>query len=356
MDRGAHGHGFIGVYIVNERDGRKLRDHFAHHRHPGHAADEQHLVDVAPFHLRFLQNHLANRFAFLDEMPRLQLELFPGQLDFYALAIVAVHNRRARPARELNLGRERAALEILVALQIQKRILAVRAIEFFRHVIHDHVIPIFAAEPVIAIRREHLDALALNTHDRDVEGATAEIENENGLVFVQFVETIGNRCGCGLVDDLQNIEPGELAGRDRSGALSVVKISGHSDDRVRDRLLQIFFSVRLQLAEDERRQFLGRINLAVELAMELLLRLAHLPLHEIDDPLGFGHRIIFRQGADDHALAIEKNDRRRDAFAFGIRDDLRLAVNVNVRHRAERGAKIDSDSFSSSHFVRVDWS
>ena len=171
------------------------------------------------------------------------------------------------------------------------------------------------------------------------------------MVFVQFVETVGNRRGCGLVDNLQNIEPRELAGRDRSRALSVVKISGHSDDCVRDRLLQIFFSVRLQLTEDQRRQFLGRINLAVELAMELLLRLAHLAFHEVDDPLGFGHRIIFRQGANDHALAIEKNDRRCDAFAFGIRDDLRLAINVDVRHRAERGAKIDSNGFSSSHFV-----
>ena len=209
---------------------------------------------------------------------------------------------------------------------------------------------------MVAVRGEHLDALPLNPHDCDVERAAAEIENENGLVFVQFVETVGNRRGRWLVDDLQNIEPGELAGRDRSGALSVVKIGGHSDDRVRDRLLQIFFSVRLELAEDERRQFLGRINLTIELAMELLLRFAHLPLHEIDDPLRLGHGIIFRQGADDHALAIEKNDRRRDAFAFGVRDDLRLAVNVDVRHRAERGAKIDSDSFSSSHFVRVDWS
>ena len=49
----------------------------------------------------------------------------------------------------------------------------------------------FAAQAVIAIGCNHIDVLALDAHDRDVERSAAKVEHENGLVFVQFVETIG---------------------------------------------------------------------------------------------------------------------------------------------------------------------
>src|SRR5438045_9748569 len=61
---------------------------------------------------------------------------------------------------------------------------------------------------------------------------------------------------------------------------------------------------------------------------------------------GGAHRRL-RQAADHPEL------RRRDAFAFGVRDDLRLAVKVDVRHRAERGATIDSERLSYMHLVLV---
>ena len=42
--------------------------------------------------------------------------------------------------------------------------------------------------------------------------------------------------------------------------------------------------------------------------MKLLLRFAHFALHEIDNLLGLGHGIIFRERADDDIRAIEQND------------------------------------------------
>ncbi len=83
--------------------------------------------------------------------------------------------------------------------------------------------------------------------------------------------------------------------------------------------------------------------------MKLLFRFADFAFHEIDDSFGLGHGIILGQGPDDNARAVEQNDRRRDAFAFGIGDDLRFAVGIDVRHRAKGRAKVDSNYFSSSH-------
>src|SRR5207249_11197048 len=98
------------------------------------------------------------------------------------------------------------------------------AIKFLRHVIDDGIVPILAAEPVIAIGRDHIDVLALDAHDRDVERSAAEVEYEHRLILVQFIETISERGGSRLVDDLPDIEAGELAGGEGGGSYRGVEI------------------------------------------------------------------------------------------------------------------------------------
>src|SRR6267378_3445930 len=98
------------------------------------------------------------------------------------------------------------------------------AIKFFRHMIDDGVVPILAAEPVIAVGRDHVDVLALNAHDRDVERSAAKVEDEDGLILVQFIKTIGERSGGRLIDDLQNVEASELASGNGCGSFRIVEI------------------------------------------------------------------------------------------------------------------------------------
>ena len=105
----------------------------------------------------------------------------------------------------------------------------------------------------------------------------------------------------------------------------------------------------LQLFQDQRGKFLRGIDLPVEFAMKLLLRFPHLALHEIDDLFRLGHRVVFRQCADDGLAAFEQNDRGSDPFAFRIGDDLRFPVGVDVSNGGEGCAEIDSDCFSLSH-------
>src|SRR5438094_8477533 len=121
------------------------------------------------------------------------------------------------------------------------------AIKCGRHVIDDGIVPVLAAEPVIASSRAHIEVLALHTHDRDVERSADEVEYEHGLILVQFIETISERGGSRLVDDLQDIEAGELAGGDGGGSFRVVEIRRNRDNRVGNRLLEIFLCVELDL-------------------------------------------------------------------------------------------------------------
>ena len=153
-----------------------------------------------------LHHDVADRLALLDEVPGHLLKLLAGDLDLDALAVVALDDRRAVTAGELDLGRQRPALQILVTLQVEQRILAVRAIKLLGHVIDEHIVPILAAEPVIAIGRHHLEAMPFDPHERDVEGAAAEVEDEHRLVFVQLVQSVGQRRGGRFVDDLQDVQ------------------------------------------------------------------------------------------------------------------------------------------------------
>ena len=282
-------------------------------------------------------------------MPGFEFEFFTGQLDLHAFPVVIVHERGPGPARELNFCRQRAALQILITLQIKQWILAVRAIEFLRDMIHNHIVPILSAQAMVSIRRQHLNAVSLDAHDRNVECSATKVENENSLVFIQLIETIGHGCGRRLVDDLEDIEPGELTRGNGCGAFGVVEIGRHRDHGIRHRLFQVFLCIRLELAQNERRKLFRRIDLPVDLTVKLFLRLAHFALHEIDDPFRLGHAIVLGQGADDYALAIEEDDRGRDALALRIRDNLRLSIDVDVRDRAEGRAEINSNCFSSSH-------
>src|SRR5947208_7594516 len=85
--------------------------------------------------------------------------------------------------------------------------------------------------------------------------------------------------------------------------------------------------------------------------MKLLLRLADFALHEIDDFFGFRDRVVLCNRADDGFGPVEQDHRGRDAFAFGVRDDLRFSVSVDMRDGREGRAKIDSDCFAIAHVL-----
>ena len=194
-----------------------------------------------------------------------------------------------------------------------------------------------------------LNLVALDAHDGDVESSATEIEHENSLVLFQFVETVGNGRRSRLIDNLENVETGQLAGGDGGGPFRVVEIRRDSNDRVGHWLLQIFFGVVLELAKNQRRQFFRRINFPIELAMKLVLRFAHLAFDEVDDAFGFGHRIVLGQRTYHRILPFEQNHRGRDALAFRIRNNLRFSVLVDVCDRRESRAEIDADGFALRH-------
>ena len=66
--------------------------------------------------------------------------------------------------------------------------------------------------------------------ERDVEGAAAEIENQDAASPPGLVQAVGERRGGRLVEQALDLEPGELAGGAGRLALGVVEIGRHGDD------------------------------------------------------------------------------------------------------------------------------
>src|SRR5688572_20468084 len=81
----------------------------------------------------------------------------------------------------------------------------------------------------VAVGGKDLEYTVLDLENRDVECPAAEVVDRDGAA-VALVEAVGQRGGRRLVDDAQDLEPGQPSGVARRGALRVVEVGGNGDD------------------------------------------------------------------------------------------------------------------------------
>ena len=222
----------------------------------------------------------------------------------------------------------------------------------------------------VAVGRQHLEDAVLDAQDRDVEGAAAEVVHgdEPG---VPLVEAIGERRGGRLVDDAEDVEPGDPPGVARGGPLRVVEIRGHRDDRAIDLGVDLALlgeerlGAMLQLAQDERRDLRRRELARAEpdlddsariagetereqprLVADVVDALAHEALHGVDRAAGIGQQTTLGLAPDVYRLILgDRHDRRQQRVAAAIADHDRHAV-LHVGDEAVGGAEIDADDFA----------
>ena len=186
---------------------------------------------------------------------------------------------------------------------------------------NQRLIHVVAAEVGVAAGRKHLKDAVVQLQNRDVEGAASQIVDGDFRFRLEFIEAISER-GCGrLVDDPLDRESGRFARRFRGIALRVVEIRGDGDDRARDRTFEGGLGIALQLSQDQRRDFLGRI---FPVAHPNAQRPARLPDDLVIGRQFFGRNIIAAQ--TDQALdGIDSRSRLQRAHAARRRADQRIA-------------------------------
>ena len=173
---------------------------------------------------------------------------------------------------ELDLRLLRRLVQALERHPVGREVDALVLLELRDHPVDDRLVEVVAAEVVVARGRLDLeDALAELEH-RHVERAAAEVEDEDRLVGALLVEPVGERGRGRLVDDPQDVEPGDRAGVLGRLALRVVEVRRDGDHRVGDRLAEVRLGVRLQLLQDHRADLRRRVLLVGRLHADVVVR------------------------------------------------------------------------------------
>ena len=81
----------------------------------------------------------------------------------------------------------------------------------------------------IAVGALYFEHALRQVEDRDVVGATPQVEDRDRLLLL-LLHAVRQRCGGGLVDDAENIEPRDLAGILCGLSLRVVEVGWDRHD------------------------------------------------------------------------------------------------------------------------------
>ena len=114
---------------------------------------------------------------------------------------------------------------------------AVLLAEGIADVIEQELIEVVAAKLGVAVAGEDLHDAVLDLGDGDVERAASQVIDEQAFA-VPGMRVVGQDGGGRLVDDPDDLEPGELARLPRGLALAVVEEGRNGDHGLRDRMSQ----------------------------------------------------------------------------------------------------------------------
>jgi len=170
----------------------------------------------------------------------------------------------------------------LECLDILLNVDGVLLLEELAEVVSDTLVEIFSSEMGITGGGEHLEDTVVDGEEGDIEGTTTEIEDDD-VLLVLLVESVGNSGGGWLVNDSEHIESGDESSVLGGLSLGVVEVGWHGDDSVLDLLTKVVLGDLLHLGEDHGGDFFwGKL---------LLSNAWHLNLHVW--LTGLGHDLVW---------------------------------------------------------------
>ena len=370
LERGAERHHLVRVQLAMRRPAEQILDQAPHQRHARRSPDEHDFVDHLRRQSGVVQRLPAGADGPLDDRPGDRLELCPRHRPPPREA----GKRRDAADADLGpivvgegpLGQDRGPADDLHGLGVSGQVDP----DLGEDQVHQPPVDVVSTEVGVAVGREDLEDPLLDTQDRDVEGAAAEVVDGDGPVTPP-VQAVGQRRGGRFVDDPQHLEAGQPAGVARGGPLGVVEVGRHGDDGAVHVRLDLArageegLGPLLQLPEDEGRDLGRREGPIAEadlddasllarhgereqrgLAGDVLRPATHEPLDRVDRAVRIGDEPPFGLAPDVHGpLGIHRDDGGKQAVARFVADDGGRAVD-DVRHEAVGGAEVDSDDFA----------
>ena len=240
---------------------------------------------------------------------------------------------------QLDLGTLSGLLEALAGHLVLGEVDAVLVLELRHQPFDDLGVPVVTTEPVVTVGGLDLKDAIGNVKEGDVEGATTQVEHQDGLLRVALVEAVGQGGGSGLVDDAVHGQARDLAGLLRGLAFGVGEVGGDGDHGIGDSLAQVGLGVPLQLLQDEGRDLLRAVVLAVNVHLPVR---AHVTLDGADGAVGVGDRLTLRHFTHENLTGGGEGDHGRSgAGSLGVGDDGGLATLEDSDDRVG-GAEVDA--------------
>ena len=99
--------------------------------------------------------------------------------------------------------------------------------------INNHLVEIITTKVSVARGRQNFEDTIANLQNGHVERAAPEVKNQNTFVTL-FVEAVGQRSRCGLVDDAQHLKASDFSGVLRGLPLGIIEVRRNRDHRLGD--------------------------------------------------------------------------------------------------------------------------
>ena len=132
------------------------------------------------------------------------------------------------------------------------------------------VVKVLTTQVSVTGSRLDLEDTLLNGKERNIEGTTTEIEDEDvALALNLLVETVSNGSSSGLVDDTEDVKAGNETGILGGLTLGVVEVGGNSDDGVVDGATKVGLGGLTHLGENHGGNLLRSESLLLALELDL---------------------------------------------------------------------------------------
>ena len=319
-----------------------------HRRHPGAAAHQQHLAQLAGRNACVPQRILHGSHCAGQQVAGHHFELRAGKRDIQVVRAVLAHCDKG----QVQLCRRRCGKLLLCLFgflfqpahsrRLAGEVDAIRFFELGHGIFHDALIEVVTAQMGVAAGGKHRKGPVLDLDDGHIKGAAAEVVDED-LLRRFVIQTIGHSGSSRLVDDAQHVQACNAACILRSLALAVVEVGGHRDDRFGHRLAQIALGIAADLGQNHGADLLRGQVFAVDMHPVVT---AHMALDTGDGAPGIcGDLALGRTAHQTFTVLREGYNAGGGALTLRIGDDHGLAA-LHHCHAGIGRAEIDADYFA----------
>jgi hypothetical protein len=214
LDSGTESDSLIGVDTLRSLLVEEVLNELLNLGDTGRTTDENDVVNVGLLKLGVLENLLNRLHGLLEEVDveLLELGLGKGLGEILASVESLDLDTGALLRGQSTLGLLSLTLELTHGLEVLGDVDVVLLVVLLGEVVDDTLVKILTTKVGVTSGSENLEDTVVNGEERDIEGTTTKIVDNDLALTVGLVKTVGDSGGGGLVDDSEDVETGNDTG------------------------------------------------------------------------------------------------------------------------------------------------